>query len=156
MPACAVCTHELLEEIESLGQEALEGKRSWRSIATQVGYYHHQPIKNHMEKHWVAPASAQEQALSEWSELVASTITELTQQMQYAPTEVKPFYLVAIQNLSGLDTTKPSQTNLIAALKAIHEVTGMKMEQQMMLSFGRAMFAVPAQVEAVVVRELGS
>lgn len=158
MNSCGICNSPQLEEIEQLGQEALSGDRSWRSVQMAVGWYHHTPIKNHMEKHWVAPASPQEQALSEWETLVADTIVELAEQLRFAPTEVKPFYLVAIQNLKSLDLTKPSQNNLITALKAIHEVTGMKMEQQMMLGFARAMFGTPAidTVEVEVIRELES
>lgn len=110
-----------------------------------------------MEKHWVAPVSSQEQALQEWPELVAKTIEELTEQMRFAPTEVKPFYLVAIQNLKGLDKTKPSQANLISSLKAIHEVTGMKMEQRLMLDYASAMFGQQAiEAEAVIVREIAA
>lgn len=154
---CGICNSPRLEELESLAVEAVEGRLSWREVARQLELGHHQSLKNHMERHYVAPASPQEQALQEWPALVAQTIEELSGQMRLAPTEVKPFYLVAIQNLKGLDLTKPSQSNLINSLKAIHEVTGMKMEQQMMLAYAREMFgAQPAQVEAVVVRELGA
>lgn len=154
---CGICNSDRTEDIETLALEAMEGRLSWREVARQLGLGHHQPLKNHMERHYVAPASPQEQALQEWPVLVASTIEELSDQLRFAPTEVKPFYLVAIQNLKGLDVTKPSQSNLINALKAIHEVTGMKMEQRMMLAFAAEMFGTPeVEATAVVVREIGT
>jgi len=72
---------------------------------------------------------------------------------------VKPLYATAIRNLRGLMETKPSQQHLIAALKGIHEITGMRMEQQMMLAFGQKMFGAPqetvkVEVERVDVRQL--
>ena len=152
---CGVCNSPRLEELEELALEAVEGRLSWREVARKLGLAHHQSLKNHMERHWVAPLAPQEQALQEWPALVAQTIQELSDQMRFAPTEVKPFYLIAIQNLKNLDLTKPSQANLINALKAIHEVTGMKMEQRMMLAFAQEMFgSTPAEVEAVIVREI--
>jgi len=152
---CGVCKSDRLEELEDLAVEAVEGRLSWREVARQLGLGHHQSLKNHMERHWTAPLAPTEQALQEWPQLVAQTIQELSDQMRFAPIEVKPFYLIAIQNLKGLDLTKPSQANLINSLKAIHEVTGMKMEQRMMLAFAQEMFeSSPAEVEAVVVREI--
>lgn len=153
---CGVCNSPRQEELEEFAVEAVEGRLSWREVARQLGLSHHNSLKNHMERHWVAPPSAEEQALQEWPTLVAQTIEELSDQLRFAPTEVKPFYLIAIQNLKELDRTKPSQTNLINALKAIHEVTGMKMEQRMMLAYAQEMFgSTPAEVDAGVVREIG-
>lgn len=152
---CGICNSERLEELEALAAEAVEGNISWREAARQLGLSHHNSLKNHMERHWTPPLAPQEQALQDWPELVAQTIQELSDQMRFAPTEVKPFYLIAIQNLKNLDQTKPSQKNLIDALKAVHEVTGMKMEQRMMLAFAQEMFGTsPAVVEATVIKEI--
>lgn len=103
-----------------------------------------------MQRHYVAPLSPEEEATATVPLLVAQTIEELTQQIHMAPVEVKPFYLIAIQNLRALDRTQPSQQHLINALKAITEVTGMKMEQRMMLQYGQAMFgSAPRPVAAL-------
>jgi len=64
----------------------------------------------------------------------------LLEQFSFAPADVKPLILVAIQNLDGLRHTKASQQQLIAALKTVQEMTGMKNEQRMLLGFAKAMF----------------
>lgn len=139
---CGVCNSDRLEEIEALCQQTTDfgGNLSWREVARKLEWSHHTPLKNHMAKHWVAEASPTQLATAEFEDLIADNIRELSVQLRLAPPEVKPFYAIAIQNLTGLASTKPSQANLVAALKAIHEVTGMKMEQRLMFEFARAAF----------------
>lgn len=142
---CRVCfdlDDDLKEKVESAGAEALRGDRSWNSVSLEFGVTR-QSVKNHMEKHWSAPATPTEVALEGFDAIVAQTVEELTQQMLMAPPEAKALYAVAITNLVNVKQTKPSQQNLIASLKAIAELTGMKMEQKLMLAFAGKMFGVP-------------
>lgn len=147
---CSTCNFDRLDELEEQGQLALDGKRSWNSLSEEFGLTR-QSIKNHMEKHWTPAPTATDEALAPFDASIAQTIEELMGQMAIAPPELKPMYAVAIQNLRGLHETKASQQNLISALKAITEVTGMKMEQQLMLQFAQARFglAKPAPVAAL-------
>lgn len=147
MSACATCEAENQDELEEAGELAVKGEISWREAARRTGLTHHTGLKAHMTRHWTPPkvpgAAGVEQSL------IFSTAAELEAQARLAPPELKPLYLVAIQNLVGLTKTKPSQHNLIIALKAISEITGMKMEQRFMLEFGQAMFAAPLPSPAV-------
>jgi hypothetical protein len=147
-------------ELESLGRQALSGDISWREAARRADLSHAQGLKNHMERHFT---SESEKAFSELDDALglelAAIESELLEKLRMAPTEVKPLYATAIRNLRGLMETKPSQQHLIAALKGIHEITGMRMEQQMMLAFGQKMFGAPqetvkVEVERVDVRQL--
>jgi hypothetical protein len=100
-----------------------------------------------MERHYVA---ATQRAVAGLDDELAATIEELTAEMRSAPATIKPLYAVAIQNLKGLADTKASQQNLIVALRTIHEVTGMKQQQNLMLTFARQMFGTaPAPVAAL-------
>lgn len=166
---CKICLADNTDEIEALCLEAVEGRRSWRSVAAELGWSHHAPLKNHMEKHYTTSPSPTQLASEALDPLIADTIEELIAQWRLAPPEVKPFYAIAIQNLKGLTDTKPSQQNLVAALKAIHEVTGMKMEQRLMFEFAKHAFpgaakkvelpqaprpgALPAVIDAELVEE---
>lgn len=164
MNHCSICTHSEQTTLEEFGLEALHGKRSWRDAARAAGLSHAQGLKNHMERHYEEKdldAELQE-ALDP---LVTEAIEELTAQMRVAPAEVKPFYLVAIANLKKLHETKPSQQHLLNALKGIHEVTGMKMEQRLMLEFakhhfglgsGEAAAAIEQHTDVIDVEELAS
>lgn len=143
-PDCKVCNAENTEEQEAVALLAVNREIPWEEARRRLGLPNYKGLQNHMAKHWVAPPSEVELALSEFDELVGLTIEELTEQWRFAPPEVKPFYAIAIKNLSGLDMTKPSQQNLVNALKAIHEVTGMKQEQRLMLEFARHQFGIGA------------
>lgn len=80
------------------------------------------------------------EAQNRLSEAVASAIGDLRSRMELAPAEVKPLYLVAIHNLELLHRTPPSQKNLVDALRTIEEMTGMRAEQRLMLTFAQAFF----------------
>lgn len=157
MAACGICSSERQDELEKWGLSAASGETSWRQAAANAGLSHHQPLKNHMERHFVAPPTATEQALAPVDDLIAESIEELIEQAKAAPPDLKPLYLSAIHNLRGLAQTKPSQQHLQAALKGIHEITGMKMDQQQMLAYGMARFkgrlgkGVQQAIEASVV-----
>lgn len=141
--------------MEAEGLRARAGEISWREAAELAGLRYHQPLKTHMDKHYVdvvqvevrnAIASAE----AEFDGLVNESILGLQEQMRLAPPEVKPLYAVAIQNLGQLKQTKGSQQNLISALKTIQEMTGMRQGQRLMLQFAEAMFAeVEAKKERV-------
>lgn len=137
---CGICNSDRIDEIEAAGALAVRGERSWRSVCQEFEWSHHAPIKNHMEKHWSPPKTASEQALEGLDALIADALDGLQTQMRLAPPELKAFYAAAIHNLKGLAETKPSQQHLMMALKGIHEVTGMKIEQRLMLDFAQAMF----------------
>lgn len=141
MSACKVCLSPLLEEIEAHGREALEGTISWRRAAAN-GEVTPQSLKNHMDNHVIAPAVAEAQAAQrdEMDLLIEEAKQGLLEQFYFAPPDVKPLILVAIQNLEGLRFTKPSQEALIRALKTVQEMTGMKNEQRLLLGFADAMF----------------
>jgi hypothetical protein len=109
-------------------------------------------IKTHMEKHrLLAHEQAEELGWGDFD--FEEAIQDLVYASQMAPAEVRPLYAVAIANLRGLKDTKPSQDNLIKALKTIQEMTGMRQEQRLMLEFGRALFG-ERRIEAVEVKEL--
>jgi hypothetical protein len=143
---CGICQLSNLEDVESAAAPMLTDDHpgvSWSGLEREFGV-NRQSLRTHMLKHYTPPASATESALEGLDEAIALNIEELQSQMALAPPEIKPFYAIAIQNLRGIGETKASQQNLIQALKAIHEVTGMKMEQRMMLEFARHAF--PAAV----------
>lgn len=139
--------------MEADGLLALNGETSWAEVARKWNLPNIKGIQNHMRKHWVAPPSADEQFDEAFDPLVADSIEELSEQMRFAPPEVKPFYAIAIQNLRGIKDTKPSQQHLINALKAIHEVTGMKMEQRLMLEFARHQFGLGSAEAAAAIEK---
>jgi hypothetical protein len=140
---CATCNAENQAELEAAALEVMAGSRSWRSLAREFDLTHATGVRNHMERHYTSVRAAGNAVQrSEVEDLTRQTIDELTEQMSRAPAEVKPFYAVAIQNMRGLADTKPSQQHLINALKAIHEVTGMKMEQRLMLQFAQHQFGL--------------
>lgn len=154
MPAeCKVCLHPDMETIEAMGLRAEAKEIPWSDIVAAYpdDFTHIKGIQNHMQRHYVTPPTATDVALEDYDGLLADTIRELQEQAALAPAEVKPFYVIAIQNLKGLDQTKPSQQHLINALKGIHEVTGMKMEQRLMLDFAKHHFGQvgPAATEAI-------
>lgn len=139
---CKACDADNREELEALGLQCISGEMSWREAERQGGYPR-QSLLNHMEKHYVN--AVVREAEDEMDGLILDAVAELRASMKMAPTEVKPLYAAAIVNLRGLQDTKPSQQHLITALKTIQEMTGMRQEQRMMLSFIDAMeFAKPA------------
>lgn len=145
MPAgCKTCEAHNQEEQEAAGLLALNGEIPWSEVARRFDLPNIKGIQNHMARHYVAPPSEVEQVLTEFDSLLAESVQELIEQMRVAPAEVKPLYAVAIQNLQGINQTKPSQQHLINALKGIHEVTGMRMEQRLMLDFAKHHFGLGA------------
>ena len=75
---------------------------------------------------------------SERQLLIEEARKGLIESFALAPPDVKPLFLVAIQNLDGLRSMKPSAAELTRALKTIQEMTGMKNEQRMLLQFADA------------------
>lgn len=149
---CSICEHENGVELEVYGRQALDGTISWREAARRGDLTHAQGLKNHMERHFVSETDKVHAHLDDVLGVeLAQTETELIEKLRLAPAEVKPLYATAIRNLRGLLETKPSQQHLIAALKGIHEITGMRMEQQMMLAFGAKMFGEISGPEKVAV-----
>lgn len=144
MAACATCNAENRAEQEEIALLAISGDISWRETARRIGLTHHNGLKNHMERHYAAAPSELDEVMSEVEAEIASTIRDLITQMRVAPVELKPLYATVIKNLEGLLGTQPSQQHLINALKSIHEITGMKIEQRMMLEFGAQMFGIKA------------
>lgn len=147
---CKVCECDDLTHAENLGHQCLEGALSWRKAAIELGV-RDTGLKNHMLKHVVAPAVAEAtaEAQDHIDDLIAEARAELEQQFFIAPPDVKPLILVAIHNLEGLRYTKPSQQHLIAALKTVQEMTGMKNEQRMLLGFAKAMFGAKPTVVTI-------
>lgn len=128
--------------LEELGQQALDGAISWRAAAREAGLSHHAGLKNHMESHYAQAPSAQDVVMEALDADLQRMVDELRAQARMAPPEIAPFYAVAIRNLASIAETNPSQQHLIQALKAIHEVTGMKMEQRLMLEFAKHQFGL--------------
>lgn len=139
---CTVCNADNRDFLEELGQQALDGATSWRAATRDAGLTSHQSFKNHMEKHYATPSTSEELVMEGMTGALATMVEELKANARLAPPEIAPFYAVAIRNLAGLEETKPSQQHLIQALKAIHEVTGMKMEQRLMLEFAKHQFGL--------------
>jgi hypothetical protein len=109
-------------------------------VARRLEWTHAKGVQNHMQRHWTPPPPPGQEADEDLDALIEDTMAQLREEARYASVNVKPFYLTAIHNLKGLRGTNASQQHLTAALKAIHEVTGMKMEQQLMLDFARHHF----------------
>jgi hypothetical protein len=153
---CKTCESPNQEECEAVGLLAESGDISWAEAARRLDLTHPKGLQNHMANHYVAPPTEMEGAMSDFDTLLAGSIEELMDQMRIAPPEVKPFYAVAIQNLRGIGETKPSQQHLINALKGIHEVTGMRMEQRLLLDFASHHFnAMGAATKAAVEAHTG-
>jgi len=155
---CRVCTADDMERIEEIGRRCLSGELSWRMGAKEAGLKYFQPLKNHMEKHFVSEDQQRSREIDEdLQREIDQAASELIAEMQSAPPTVKPLYVTAIKNLREIADTKPSQQHLIQALKAVHEITGMGIEQRLMLEF--AAHAFPGEVLAPAahdpVRELG-
>lgn len=148
---CITCAADNQLELEAQGLEAMAGNISWREAGRRAGIAH-VPLKNHMEKHYVDAVVAK--ADDELDSLIAVAILELAQNMLHAPAEVKPLYAAAIVNLRGLKETKPSQAHLISSLKTIQEMTGMRQEQRLMLTFAEAMFNKPNALVSTPARAL--
>lgn len=154
MSACGICTSDSLDEIEEVGKLCLAGSLSWSKGAERAGLKYYQSFKNHMEKHFVSAAAAQaaaaeDEVLLELQRQIDETSRDLLRSMAGAPAELRPLYATAIRNLREVMETKPSQQHLIAALKTIHEITGMRIEQQMMLQFAQHAFQPSEKREAV-------
>lgn len=150
--ACKTCESPERETIEQVGRLALDGDLSWRQAAEKVGYSHHAPLKAHMERHFVAEAVAS--AEEEFRQLYEETREELALRIaQTENPEAKSLLLIAYQNLLGLRDTKPSQQNFIAALKAVHEIQGMKVQQALILGM-KSKFPKKVESTSKPVREL--
>lgn len=146
---CKTCNHPQRDAAEAYGLEVLAGRGSWRK-AKELFDLHPQSFKAHMERHVVAPAERKrdEEVDSMFESLVGEARDGLMAQFYLASDDVKPLILIAIHNLEGLQNTKTSQENLVRSLKTVQEMTGMKNEQRMLLSFAQAMFNKPAAVES--------
>ncbi len=149
MSACNICARDDLAELEEFvvnnAEEFGRGDLSWRRTAIELGLPHATPLTTHMRKHYVPPSAAVEGAIQDqFTETVSALATELLEASKYAPAEVRPLYLVAVRNIQGLQETKPSQQNLTMALKAIHEITGMRVEQKLMIEYARGRFSEEA------------
>lgn len=135
---CGICTASNQNELEALGVAALKGDKSWAGAAREGGLKHGQALKHHMELHYVDAVERVVEGIREENDLlIADAVKDLQAQMAVAPADVAPLYAVAIHNLRGLQDTKPSQQALTNALKAIHEIQGMKTEQRMLLEFSK-------------------
>lgn len=148
---CSICTANNLDWLEELGEQALKEEISWREAARQGGLNHHQKLKNHMLEHYISPHM--EKVLDFEGEMAEQTLRTkrlLLEKARVSPPEVQPMYLAAIHTLENLRLTKPSQSVMVQALKTATELTGMKMEQQMMLQFAEAAFGQSAELEATV------
>lgn len=150
--ACKTCESPERETIEGVGRLALDGDLSWRTAAEKVGYNHHGPLKHHMENHYLDEAvaaadSAYDELLREAEEDIARRLREATNP------EVKALLATVYHNLKSLKDTKPSQQNLIAALKAVHEIQGMKIQQSLLLGF-KANFPKKVESSSTPQREL--
>ncbi len=147
---CQVCLAPNQSAIEAVGERALRGDLSWRAAAREAGMEdRYASLKTHMESHFV---EAQVREVEDEMEVaIKDAVQDLYRQMRSAPAEVKPLYAAAIRNLQGLRDTKPSQQHLIAALKTIQEMTGMRQEQRLMLHFAEAMFGVGAPEEPLAI-----
>lgn len=147
MSACKICASESADTIEKSGILALGEEISWREAArraSEVFPIAGQSLKTHMERHYVDNVT--ERVIGEQTAKVEATVEELERQMFAAPAELKPLYAVAIHNLRGLMDTKPSQQHLIQALKSIHEITGMRIEQRLLLDYAKAAEFGPKKV----------
>ncbi len=150
---CPICTEASPEErarVEAEGVEAMNEKKpwkvAWRDSGTGASEYF---FKKHMAEHYKPPA---EEAFERVFSDLESMLEDLQVAAKMAPPEVRPLYAVAMHNLRLLEETKPSQQNLILALKGIHEITGMKAQQRVLLDYARAAFGTtPAKVELPVI-----
>lgn len=144
---CKICLADNQEEQEAMGLLAISGEISWREAVRRLGLSHHASLQNHMKNHYIV--AQQREVLDDFDRYVEEAVADLLQQFAVAPPEVKPLLLAAVHNIRELRDTKPSQQHLIASLKAIQEMTGMKQEQRMMLLFAERMFgevAAPADL----------
>lgn len=151
MSQCAVCNAEDIDELEEVGRQAMAGDISWRKAA-EVSGRTRQSLKTHMESHVLA--QVEKSANDEFEAMVEQAISELAIKFASAPPELKADYLVAMHNLRGLKDTKPSQQNLIAAMRAVNEVIQMKQNTALMFQFARAAFNAapkPAELEQPVI-----
>jgi len=144
---CGICNSDRRDELEAAGLLAWSGKISWREAVRRTGLNHHNSLKNHLLKHYeIDPADLPAPKLT-FKDHINQTVEGLEQQLALAPIEIKPFYLAAIHNLLKLDKSQPSQKFLMDSLKAIQEVTGMKMEQRLLFAFAQEHFPALKQAE---------
>lgn len=152
--SCSVCslTNKEREEVEETGVLALRRDISWREAGrrlTHLGFTHPNGIKNHMEKHFEpAGKKALEVLEDDLTQKIADTKRVLLDSIDTAPPLAKGLYIAAIRNLDAIMETKPSQKDLIQALKTIQELTGMRLEQQMLLQFAQAAFGASEEEAA--------
>lgn len=144
--ACSICNAENLEELEELGLLAQAGDISWREAMRRGELNHFKKLQVHMDNHYVAPVQREANAFTrELDEEVLRTQQLLLEKARMSPVDVRPMYLTAIHNLAHLHELKPSQQVMVQALKAATEMTGMKMEQQLMVEFAQYAFEEQAR-----------
>lgn len=139
---CIICTSEgRKDEFESIGLQALKGEISWREAGRLVGT-NNQSVRNHMTAHFESEGQKRQKvADDELAQAIVDAERDLLEAAQVSPPQVKALYLTAAHNLRGLMDTRSNQGNIIAALKAAQEITGMKAQHQLLLAAGQAMFA---------------
>lgn len=97
-----------------------------------------------MDRHYVSEVEVLEAQVTESLEgLIAQARLDILQEAAGAQPDAKAALLVVVHNLDGLLGTKPSQGSLLAALKAVHEIQGMKTENQLLLAFAARKFKQP-------------
>lgn len=159
LQTCRICNNtepELRKKLEFQGALCLKGAQTWRGAIREAGdeSYSGQQLKNHMTKHVKVVQDVGDIAKNESTlkQRIQFTIQGLLAKMVTAPVELQPLYAVAVHNLMRIEETQPSQANLIKALDTIQQITGMKMQQAMLLQFATAAFQ-EAAIEVIEVPE---
>jgi len=138
---CSICASEVQSELEGLANQALRGDISWREAARLGGLTHPAGLQNHMEKHYISDVEVMEaEVQTTLEQKVVEAKGNLMADFDNQPPDVQALRLVAAHNLDGLLTSKPSQAHLMAALKAVHEIQGLKTENQLLLAFANRKF----------------
>lgn len=135
-------------ELERKGQLAADKFISWASIQLEFAEYgiSMKSLRNHCANHLQRSEAKGTSALAG---IIEGAVAELLQAASVAPPDLKPLFAVAAFNLANLEKTQVSQGNLVAALKSIYEITGMKADQRIKLEMARHAFpaAKPERVE---------
>ena len=141
---CSICTSGDREAIERQIEAARAGTESWREIARRTGR-RVETLRNHADKH-MGGGPVLDRG---WSEMVDSTVASVAEMFESMPPDVKPLLLLVIHNLRSLAHTRPSQSNMIMALKTIEEMTGLKVQNKVLLEFARAAFGGAVDREVI-------
>src|SRR5262245_28916166 len=96
---CKTCnaSDDERERIEAVGLRALNGEMSWRAAQRELGWPNAGPLKNHMTEHYLV--SSVRKVDDELSGHIEDSVRELEAMWRTAPPEVKPLYLVLMQNM---------------------------------------------------------